>query len=419
MQSIYSKLEYQWIESSFARNSPLFQLCMIGDFSLEIHQDLQKNASFTKRIEDKIPDRFDDAELSISIYNQRIYRYTPNLLGIQFASLLLVGLDYEKLDVLDRHVCEALILAHKNKVAVLFILFNPSNQELKHLPYVFSNATLAHQKKYEEKLGQTLTAMELTLNQEIRWFNRTDLIWDSIDQMSLKAITDAYPFKYLDAWVKIDAGHLEIEDENGIQQLQIPHDFYLSQVPVTQGFYQKVMKVALENFQGNSFAVNYISYLDAVKFCNRLSQLMNLEEVYQIKEDEEQFEIMANFQIKGFRLPTELEWLYAATANDPYLYAGSNDANDVAWSFDNSGSKLHKVGRLKPNRFGLYDMNGNVWEWCEENDKEPRTTIMHEVKALQGGSFFNSPLLFPLVDKIWDFCECRSEYNGFRVMLVL
>jgi sulfatase modifying factor 1 len=433
MQTIYSKLEFQWIESALAGTHGLYHLVIAGKFALQQHMKLQKEADFSKRIENIEADRFDDAELAISIYQDRQYRHLPSLVGIRQANVLLMTLDYENLDFLDRWEIEALYLAEKYQIEwVLFVLINQDENEpkvIKKLDRVFSNRILDHQLKYEEKLNNTLRSADFNLAQTVKtkiiWFHEDQSIWAEIHALNLSSKSTKYPFKYLDDFVEVPKGNLEIEDEHGLHQFPIEYDLYASQVPITQGFYQKVMKLNRESYEGFAYPANEISYLDAVLFCNRLSQICGLPLVYQIKQGSnaaasnplaKDFEVIADFKKKGFRLPTQREWLYLATANASWFYAGSNDPDEVAWSFDNSGSKLHKVARLKPNAWGLYDLNGNVWEWCEDDHIQTTTTAQH-TKCLQGGSFFNSPLLFPLLDKIWDFAGQRSMYNGFRVVL--
>jgi hypothetical protein len=438
LKTIYSKLEFQWIESAFAGTQGLYHLVIGGDFALAQHLKLQKEADFSKRIENILADRFDDYELAVSIYKDKQYRHLPSLVGIRQANVLLMTLDYEKLDALSRWEIETLHLAERYQVEwVFFILINQDEDQpktLKKLEKVFSNRVLDHQLKYEEKLNQSLKNIDFNLSQSLKtkiiWFHEDPSIWAKLNALDLSPKASKYAFKYLDDFVEVQKGYLEIEDEQGLHQLPIQHDLYVSQVPITKGFYQKVMKLNRGDEEGFSYPACEISYLDAVLFCNRLSQICGLPLVYQVKlisdvgangELNRDFEILADFQKKGFRLPTEQEWLYIATADSSWFYAGSNDPNDVAWSFDNSGSKLHKVARLKPNAWALYDLNGNVWEWCEDDHQQNATSVLptsaKNTKCLQGGSFFNSPLLFPLLDKIWDFVGQRSMYNGFRVVL--
>ena len=98
---------------------------------------------------------------------------------------------------------------------------------------------------------------------------------------------------------------------------------------------------------------------------------------------------------KRFRLPTEVEWEYAARGGNlskGYLYPGSNTLNDVAWNGNNSGSKTHPVGMKQPNELGLYDMSGNVWEWCEDTYKPyscDSTTKPNSARVLRSGSYLN------------------------------
>ena len=126
-------------------------------------------------------------------------------------------------------------------------------------------------------------------------------------------------------------------------------DFMIGETPVTQDLWQAVMGSNPSNFKGNmQRPVEQVSWNDCQTFIRKLNQLTG----------------------QNFRLPSEAEWEYAARGGNRskgYKYAGSNDVDAVAWYDDNSGSTTHKVKTKQPNELGIYDMSGNVWEWCQDN----------------------------------------------------
>jgi formylglycine-generating enzyme required for sulfatase activity len=138
------------------------------------------------------------------------------------------------------------------------------------------------------------------------------------------------------------------DDQKPIHTVKITKGFYMGAFEVTQGQYQKVMGNNPSHFKGDdNLPVERVSWNDAVEFCKKLSQ----------KEG------------KTYRLPTEAEWEYACRAGTTTVFSFGDDESqlgDYAWYDNNSGGNPHPVGTKKPNAWGLYDMHGNMQEWCQD-----------------------------------------------------
>ena len=151
--------------------------------------------------------------------------------------------------------------------------------------------------------------------------------------------------------------------------VKISRPFFLGIHEVTQGQYQAVMGNNPSNFKGSDdLPVETVSWLDAVGFCNKLSEREKRTPFYRINGTE-----VTVVGGNGYRLPTEAEWEYACRAKSATLYPFGDEASRLdehAWYTSNAESKTHPVGQKLPNAWGLYDMLGNVWEWCADGYDE-------------------------------------------------
>ncbi len=154
--------------------------------------------------------------------------------------------------------------------------------------------------------------------------------------------------------------------------------FKIMTTEVTQKLYTSVMGSNPSYYKGDNNPVEQVSWYDAIYFCNKLSKICGLVPVYAVdgktdvtkwnytphKGESISGEITQNTNANGIRLPTEEEWKYAASGGQNYKYSGSNNLDEVGWYDRNSGGRTHPVAQKKANGYGLYDMNGNVFEWC-------------------------------------------------------
>lgn len=196
--------------------------------------------------------------------------------------------------------------------------------------------------------------------------------------------------------VKVEAGSFDMgatpemenpdDNEKPVHRVTLSKDYYLSKNEVTQRLWKTVMGNNPSNFKGDDLPIEHVSWNDCQDFISKLNSMTGQQ----------------------FRLPTEAEWEYAARGGNEshgYQYSGSNTIGEVAWYCDTSGFKTHAVGTKQPNELGIYDMTGNVWEWCQDrydayvlNPLDPPSDYPYRIK--RGGSC-REHVKF-----------CRSSYRG-------
>ncbi|MFN3589367.1 MAG: SUMF1/EgtB/PvdO family nonheme iron enzyme [Spirosomataceae bacterium] len=183
-------------------------------------------------------------------------------------------------------------------------------------------------------------------------------------------------------------------DEQPIHVVRVG-SFWIGKYEVTQGQWESVMGNNPSKFTDcPNCPVESVSWYDAIGFCNKLSDREGKQRVYTVSGSDVKIDYLAD----GYRLPTEAEWEYAARGGNKsqgYRYAGSNELASVGWFGDNSGEKTRVVGRKKPNELGIFDMSGNVWEWCNDwygtyqsqSQSDPWGPISGQYRLLRGGSW--------------------------------
>ena len=221
--------------------------------------------------------------------------------------------------------------------------------------------------------------------------------------------------------VWVEGGTFKMGSNDGYDDEQPVHDvtldgYWIAETEVTQALWKAVMGEdkgwSNDYGKGPNYPAYYVSYNDAVDFCEKLNEKTDYK--------------------YNFRLPTEAEWEYAARGgkkSNGYKYSGSNNIDDVAWYEDNSGRVAHSVKSKKCNELGLYDMSGNVWEWCSDwysssyyhnsPSKNPTGPSSGDYRVLRGGSWYLNESLCRVAFRGRDTPSYRSNFYGFRVVASL
>ena len=213
-------------------------------------------------------------------------------------------------------------------------------------------------------------------------------------------------------------------DEQPVHNVTVS-DYYMGEFVVTQALWQEVMGTTVYQQHdkantswsmygvGANYPMYYVNHIEAEEFCGRLNQRFRGQ-------------LPAGY---SFALPTEAEWEYAARGGNKtnaYTYAGSNYLSDVGWYTDNSSGSSHAVGMKRANELGLYDMSGNVWEWCADwygsygssSQTNPRGPASGSFRVLRGGSWNGNASRCRAAYRSYYNPGTRNDRHGFRLALV-
>lgn len=209
-------------------------------------------------------------------------------------------------------------------------------------------------------------------------------------------------------------------DREGPRHQVTVDSFYIGKYPVTQEKYLELMGTNPSYFKGANLPVEQVSWFDAVEYCNRLSLSEGLEPAYTVTGNN----VSWNYGSNGYRLPTEAEWEYACRAGTVTPYYSGSSANDAGWHSGNSGGSTHPVGEKQPNPWGLYDMHGNVLEWCwdwlgpytGETQANPRGPASGSSRVYRGGGWYFAAQQSRSAFRFGNHPFLRSYVIGFRLV---
>ena len=284
--------------------------------------------------------------------------------------------------------------------------------------------------------------------------NNKHIIWQAGEEDSLTFEGNAYRFQVIaddnsfQNFVFVEGGTFQMGDRLDNMTYALPihsvtlSSFYLAETEVTQADYTAIMgsNPAHDYGVGDNYPVYNVTWYDAITYCNKKSINENLTPCYSVSGDTNpdnwgsSFTPDVNWNANGYRLPTEAEWEYAARGgiheSDNYRYSGCNTESelpDYAWYHSNSTYTSHEVGTKLPNQLGLYDMTGNLFDWCwdrygsysSNSQTNPHGANSGNLRILRGGSWYSYATYCSVAYRNRAY-PYNSHYDyGFRILRAL
>jgi formylglycine-generating enzyme required for sulfatase activity len=230
--------------------------------------------------------------------------------------------------------------------------------------------------------------------------------------------------------------------EKPVHTVTLTNSYYMGKYEVTQALWKSVMGTNPSYFKGDSLPVEEVCWYEAVDFCNKLSDKDGLARCYTISMNgastlcDNRVTVTCDWTKKGWRLPTEAEWEYACKAGTSSdFYSGQltnsscspldNNLNSIAWYCGNASNKTHNVGGKTANNYGLYDMSGNVFEWCWDwfsstyysggAMTDPKGPSSGSYRVLRGGAWCNEAIYCRSAYRSYGYPYFRYNSSGFRI----
>lgn len=299
----------------------------------------------------------------------------------------------------------------ENKIGEYWVYMPQGNRllKIKHANYAPVMVTFADYGVEKLESGKTYKLTVSTFAQHAN--GNTSTLSLPVSQISIP-VKDGISIEM----VKVEAGKFSMEvtteyddvfdDNNSFYQVTLTNNYYIGKYEVTQALWQTVMGNNPSMFKGDNLPVEQVSWNDCQEFISKLSKMTD----------------------RKFRLPTEAEWAFAAQGGNQskgYKYSGSNKVFEVAWYADNSEGRTHSVGSKQANELGIYDMSGNVEEWCQDwYDTHIGSSLTNPTGPTNGTKHVTRGGHWDLIAHNCNHSfryhfspECRRDFLGFRLAL--